>query len=132
MDARARRRSGEGADVVNNSWGSAATYNTEFLEDVRAWVAAGIFPAFANGNNGPGSGTVGSPGSFPESFGVGATDINDQIASFSSRGPVVWDGVRYVKPQLSAPGAQIFSSWPRQLGRATTTRSPAPRWRRRT
>ncbi|HWN22577.1 MAG TPA: carboxypeptidase regulatory-like domain-containing protein, partial [Gaiellaceae bacterium] len=103
-------------DVVNNSWGSTDSLSTEFLEDVRAWVAAGIFPAFANGNNGPGTGTVGSPGSFPESFGVGATDINDQIASFSSRGPVVWDGVRYVKPQLSAPGAGIYSSWPRQLG----------------
>ena len=103
-------------DVVNNSWGSSDSLSTEFLEDVRAWVAAGIFPAFANGNDGPGTGTVGSPGSFPESFGVGATDINDQIASFSSRGPVVWEGVRYVKPQLSAPGAQIYSSWPRQLG----------------
>jgi subtilisin family serine protease len=102
--------------VVNNSWGSNSTLSTEFLADVRAWVAAGIFPAFANGNNGPGTGTVGSPGSFPESFGVGATDINDQIASFSSRGPVVWDGVRYLKPQVSAPGAQIYSSWPRQLG----------------
>ena len=103
-------------DVVNNSWGSDATYTTEFLEDVRAWVAAGIFPAFANGNNGPGTGSVGSPGSFPESFGVGATDINDQVASFSSRGPAIWDGVRYLKPQVSAPGAQIYSSWPRQLG----------------
>src|SRR5918992_3914417 len=56
------------------------------------------------------------PGSFPESFGVGATDINDQIASFSSRGPAIWDGVTHVKPQISAPGHQIFSSWPRQLG----------------
>jgi subtilisin family serine protease len=103
-------------DVVNNSWGSNATNSTEFLADVRAWVAAGIFPAFANGNNGPAAGTVGSPGSFPESFGVGATDINDQIASFSSRGPAIWDGVTYVKPQISAPGHQIYSAWPRQLG----------------
>ncbi|HEX7254833.1 MAG TPA: carboxypeptidase regulatory-like domain-containing protein [Gaiellaceae bacterium] len=102
--------------VVNNSWGSTATNSTEFLEDVRAWVAAGIFPAFANGNNGPVAGTVGSPASFPESFGVGATDINDQIASFSSRGPAIWDGVPHVKPQVSAPGHQIFSTWPRQLG----------------
>ncbi|HVM16336.1 MAG TPA: carboxypeptidase regulatory-like domain-containing protein [Gaiellaceae bacterium] len=103
--------------VVNNSWGSTATYSTEFLPDVRAWVAAGIFPAFANGNSGPGSGTVGSPGSFPESFGVGATDVNDFVASFSSRGPAVWDGVAHVKPQVSAPGHQIYSAWPRQLGR---------------
>ena len=71
---------------------------------MQAWVAAGIFPTFSNGNNGPGRETVGSPASFPESFGVGATDINDQIASFSSRGPAIWDGVTHVKPQVSAPG----------------------------
>ncbi|TYS72094.1 S8 family serine peptidase [Sutcliffiella horikoshii] len=103
--------------VVNNSWGSADTYRTEFLEGVRAWVAAGIFPLFAAGNDGPGAQTIGSPGSFPESFAIGASDKNDQIASFSSRGPVSWpdengEQVRYVKPQVTAPGHQIYSAWP--------------------
>lgn len=103
--------------IVNNSWGSAATYNTEFYEDVKAWIAAGIFPLFAGGNDGPGSQTIGSPGSFPESFTIGATDINDQVASFSSRGPVYWtdeagNSVRFVKPDVSAPGHQIYSAWP--------------------
>lgn len=102
-------------DVVNNSWGSNDTNSVEFWDDVNAWVAAGIFPAFANGNAGPGPGTVGSPGSFPQSFGVGATDINDLVAGFSSRGPAFWDGVEVTKPQVSAPGVQIFSAWPRQL-----------------
>lgn len=102
-------------DVVNNSWGSDATFNTEFWEDVNAWVAAGVFPNFAAGNAGPGPGTVGSPASFPQSFAVGATDINDQIAAFSSRGPVAWDGVEQVKPQVSAPGQDIFSTWPLAL-----------------
>ncbi|MGH3506125.1 MAG: S8 family serine peptidase, partial [Nocardioidaceae bacterium] len=41
-------------DLVNNSWGSAATYNPEYWYDVDAWVAAGIVPIFANGNDGPG------------------------------------------------------------------------------
>ncbi|MBO1914463.1 S8 family serine peptidase, partial [Microvirga sp. 3-52] len=36
-------------DVVNNSWGSADSYRTEFLPGVQAWVAAGIFPLFAAG-----------------------------------------------------------------------------------
>ncbi|MCX4390863.1 carboxypeptidase regulatory-like domain-containing protein [Micromonospora peucetia] len=102
-------------DVVNNSWGSDDTYATEFWEDVNAWVAAGIFPNFAAGNNGPGPLTVGSPASFPQTFAVGATDINDQIASFSSRGSATWDGVAHVKPQVSAPGQDIYSTWPRAL-----------------
>jgi len=102
-------------DVVSNSWGSAATYNTEFLPDVQAWIAAGIAPVFAAGNDGPGPQTIGSPGSFPESVAVGATDINDLVAGFSSRGPVIWDGVEMVKPDLAAPGAAIYSTWPRNL-----------------
>ena len=37
-------------------------------------------------------GTVGAPGSYPESFGVGAYDVNNAIASFSSRGPGTFAG----------------------------------------
>ncbi|CAM4017072.1 carboxypeptidase regulatory-like domain-containing protein [Mesobacillus thioparans] len=104
-------------DVVNNSWGNANTYNLEFYEDVKAWVSAGIFPAFAAGNDGPGSQTIGSPGSFPETFAVGATDIYDQTAYFSSRGPVFWkdengNEQRLIKPDISAPGHKIYSAWP--------------------
>ncbi|WP_079509181.1 carboxypeptidase regulatory-like domain-containing protein [Mesobacillus jeotgali] len=103
--------------VVNNSWGNSNTYNLEFYEDVKAWVSAGIFPAFAAGNDGPGSQTIGSPGSFPETFAVGATDIYDQTAYFSSRGPVFWkdqtgNEQRLIKPDISAPGHRIYSAWP--------------------
>src|SRR5699024_8182777 len=61
--------------------------------------------------------TIGSPGSFPESFSVGATDENDQVASFSSRGPVYWEdengeAKKYIKPEVSAPGDEIYSSLP--------------------
>ncbi|OCA81484.1 hypothetical protein A8F94_21640 [Bacillus sp. FJAT-27225] len=103
--------------VVNNSWGNSNTYNLEFYEDVKAWVSAGIFPSFAAGNDGPGAQTIGSPGSFPETFAVGATDMYDQTASFSSRGPVYWpDGSggtnRLIKPDISAPGHRIYSAWP--------------------
>jgi outer membrane protein assembly factor BamB/subtilisin family serine protease len=101
--------------VVNNSWGADAPNLTTFWADVEAWVAAGIVPMFANGNNGPAPGSVGSPGSFPHAIGVGATDIDDVIASFSSRGPVIWDGETYIKPQVSAPGQQIRSTWPTRL-----------------
>ena len=102
-------------DVVNNSWGAGDPTITEFLGDVRAWRAAGIVPVFAAGNDGPGSGTIGSPGSFPESITVGATDSGDVAAGFSSRGPVVWDGVKHGKPDVSAPGQAIYSAWPTNL-----------------
>lgn len=102
-------------DVVNNSWGSDAGGATTFWDDVAAWEAAGIVPVFANGNNGPAPGTVGSPASFPNAIGIGATDVNDLVASFSSRGPAIWDGERHRKPQVSAPGAGIRSTWPRHL-----------------
>ncbi|NKE06207.1 carboxypeptidase regulatory-like domain-containing protein [Mesobacillus selenatarsenatis] len=103
--------------VVNNSWGNSNAYNLEFYEDVKAWVSAGIFPSFAAGNDGPGSQTIGSPGSFPETFAVGATDVYDQTAYFSSRGPVFWkdengDEERIIKPDISAPGHKIYSAWP--------------------
>jgi subtilisin family serine protease len=49
-------------DVVNSSWGFAeAGCITEFEADILALRAAGIFPSFASGNDGPGSGSVRSP-----------------------------------------------------------------------
>ncbi len=43
-------------------------------------------------------------------FTVGATDQNDQIASFSSRGPVTVDGCNRLKPEVSAPGVNVRSA----------------------
>jgi outer membrane protein assembly factor BamB len=102
-------------DVVNNSWGNILSNFPNFWDDVAAWVAAGIVPIFANGNSGPGTGTVGSPASYPHAIGVGATDNQGRITFFSSRGPVIWDGVEYTKPNISAPGYQVRSSVPFEL-----------------
>lgn len=76
---------------------------------VQSWRAAGIFPAFSNGNAGSSCGTAGSPGDYPEAFSSSATNINDAIASFSSRGPSAF-GV--TKPDISAPGVNVRSSVP--------------------
>ncbi|MGH7326684.1 MAG: S8 family serine peptidase, partial [Candidatus Rokuibacteriota bacterium] len=98
-------------DVVNSSWGFAeAGCITEFQADVQALRAAGIFPAFAAGNDGPDDGSVRSPGAEPESFATGATDFFDDIAFFSARGPSPCGGT--VKPDLSAPGVSIVSAIP--------------------
>ncbi|MGH2454935.1 MAG: carboxypeptidase regulatory-like domain-containing protein [Candidatus Limnocylindria bacterium] len=95
-------------DIVNNSWGGGPG-DTFYLEVVQAWRAAGIFPVFANGNAGPECGSGGSPGDYLESFAVGATDIDDVIAEFSSRGPSVFDKI---SPDVSAPGVDVLSSVP--------------------
>jgi serine protease AprX len=41
---------------------------------------------------------------------VGATNISNAIASFSSRGPATIDGSQWLKPDISAPGVNVRSS----------------------
>jgi subtilisin family serine protease len=95
-------------DIVSNSWGGSP--NDEFyLEVVSAWRAAGIVPVFASGNPGPLCGDGGSPGDYVESFSAGATNINDQIADFSGRGPSAFGKVN---PDIAAPGVDVVSSVP--------------------
>ncbi|MCB5167723.1 S8 family serine peptidase [Streptomyces bambusae] len=94
--------------IVNNSWGSSV-HDDWYQEVVDAWRAAGIFPAFSNGNSGPGCATSGSPGDYAGSYSSGAFDINNTIASFSSRGAGP-NGT--VKPNIAAPGVNVRSSVP--------------------
>ncbi len=98
-------------DVVINSWAfEEPGCETEFLLDVQAWRAAGIFPAFASGNDGPDPESVRSPGAYPISFTVGASDYFDEVAYFSGQGPSPCDGS--IKPDISAPGDGILSAIP--------------------
>lgn len=111
-------------DVLSNSWGSNDGYNQTFLNDVRTLNAAGIDTYFSNGNAGPAVGSVGSPASYPESFGVGAVDDVDWIAGFSSRGQSPFGPI---KPDVSAPGVSIVSSVPGgQYAKASGTSMAAP------
>lgn len=115
---------GQNAVVVGNSWGSSSTTSTEYWNDCMNWRNLGIYPSFSIGNNGPGSGTAGTPGNFPTVTGVGATDSGDNIVSFSSRGPAPnmspWTDTQYwerpdwnrTKPDISAPGNNIRSASP--------------------
>jgi uncharacterized repeat protein (TIGR01451 family) len=96
-------------DIVNCSWGSIDGNNTTFQLDLQALRAAGILAVFANGNRGPDEGSVGSPASLPEAFAVGATDEQDQVTLFSSRGPSPWGQIR---PHIAAPGIRVRSSLP--------------------
>ncbi|MEU6294171.1 S8 family serine peptidase [Streptomyces erythrochromogenes] len=94
--------------IVNNSWGGSGG-DSWYQQIVDTWRAAGIFPAFSNGNAGPGCNTSGSPGDYASSYSSGAFDINNAIASFSSRGAGP-GGI--VKPNISAPGVNVRSSVP--------------------
>jgi subtilisin family serine protease len=98
-------------DIVTSSWSSSDASDTFFQQTVQTWLAAGIFPAAANGDAGPGCGTVGSPASYAESYGSGAFDINNGIASFSGRGPAPAAVGGQIKPDISAPGVNIRSAW---------------------
>jgi len=92
--------------VVNNSWGGSGC-RTWYQPYVQAWVAAGIFPAFAAGNAG-GCGTVASPGDLPESFGTAAhfTDGNNAYAGGPScfyPTPTCDPEAHDIDPHLNAP-----------------------------
>jgi len=99
----------DGADVISMSlggWGypedatSIATNNA---------VANGVVCVVAAGNSGDFY-TIGSPGCAKDAFTVGATNNNDQIASFSSKGPIEYYDI--IKPDITAPGVAIYSSLP--------------------
>ncbi|AWB43043.1 serine protease [Paenibacillus sp. CAA11] len=100
-------------DVVNNSWGGGAGMDEWFRPMVQAWRAAQIFPEFSAGNttltNPGGPGSVANPANYPESFATGATDINQNLGSFSLLGPSPYGET---KPEVSAPGVNIRSSVP--------------------
>ena len=112
-DAEGNARVDMAPDVVNNSWGGGAGLDEWYRDVVINWRAAEIFPEFSAGNttltNPGGPGSVAAPANYPESFATGATDINDQVGSFSLRGPSPYD---QIKPDISAPGVNIRSSVP--------------------
>jgi subtilisin family serine protease len=113
--------------VVNNSWvvglvGGDPLYSGT----VDAWVASGIFPAFAIGNTGPmGCGSALSPGDYVASYAAGAFGQDQLIWSFSSRGPSAFGGE--TKPNIAAPGVAVRSSVPpNDYANATGTSMASP------
>jgi subtilisin family serine protease len=103
--------------VINNSWACpvvegcvAADVLQQVVEHVRA---AGIVTVQSAGNNGSNCATINTPAAiYDASFTVGATNDQNLIADFSSRGPVTRDGSNRLKPDIVAPGQGIMSSVP--------------------
>lgn len=111
--------------VVNNSWGSCSqTYASWYEDTIDAWLAAGIYPVFSNGNAGncgypspPGLNTAGNPARSYHVTAVGSTGTdNGQYAPHSNWGPTDSEdvlnsaGYPWIKPQVVAPGVSIRSA----------------------
>lgn len=110
-----RRELRLGADVINNSWGSADGLSVAYSNALRNMAAMGVINLFAAGNDGQGgkAGSVGSPASSPYIISVAATDKNDKVAEFSSRGPnPLPTPDSEPVPFVAAPGVDIRSSVP--------------------
>ncbi len=100
---------GQAADVHSMSWGANGQYD-DLIDPIRNSYFAGVIPVAAAGNCG--DGCTGSPGNVFESLGIGASDVNDDIAGFSSgqlirktmwtSPPADWPD-EWIVPDLSAP-----------------------------
>ena len=102
--------------VLNNSWGCPAsegcTTRAELETIVNNTQAAGIFVVVSAGNGGPNCSTVSDvPAIYDASFSVGAYDISNTLANFSSRGPSTYYTPNLLKPNISAPGVTVRSSY---------------------
>ncbi|KAL7681376.1 putative peptidase S8/S53 domain superfamily [Plasmopara halstedii] len=94
--------------IVSNSWGGGQDPNY-FQSSLDAWHAARIIPVFSAGNSGTsGCGSIASPSDSSKVFSVGATDKNDNLATFSSLGPATNGNI---KPDFVGPGVSIRSAW---------------------
>lgn len=96
-------------DIVNMSLGGKGSYDDPLSVAVNNACEAGMVFCIAAGNSGD-EYSIGCPGSAANAITVGASDKNDVIAEFSSRGPN--EGNYSIKPEILAPGVDIFSLAP--------------------
>jgi subtilisin family serine protease len=103
-------------DITVNAWrcppSEGCSVNT-LQAAVEAQAAAGIMMVVGADSSGPNCSTMENPPSiYAASYTVGALNTGtDNVASFSSRGPVLVDGSHRIKPDISAPGTNIRSSY---------------------
>ena len=104
------------AHIVNNSWNCPPSEGCghftlqQVVENVRA---AGVMVVSSAGNNGSACASALYPiGTYDASYSVGAVNASGNIAPFSSRGPVTFNGTGIAKPDISAPGVSVRSAYP--------------------
>ena len=101
----------DGADIISIS---AGTVNPGSPDDAMSKavdnaVKAGVTVVVAAGNNGSVS-SISSPGTSLEAITVGSSFKNGHVSPTSSKGPVIYKGVEYIKPDVVAPGESIKSA----------------------
>ncbi len=114
-------------DVVQNSWGVNENFSGYVDCDSRWWTAidaceaAGVVLTWSAGNEGPGGTSLRSPAdratTLYNAFSVGSTIATPPytISSFSSRGPAgpnCGPVENRMKPEVVAPGSDIYSAYP--------------------
>jgi len=107
------------ARVSSHSWG-ATGYYCDLVEAVENMYWTGHLCVASIGNSYEGS--SGTPGNYYSVFGVGATDVNDYVASWSSGEWVYktdypctlpdWWPEKWIKPDVSAPGVDCICPYP--------------------
>ncbi|SES95609.1 S8 family serine peptidase [Nonomuraea wenchangensis] len=99
---------GSGARIVSMSLGGEATDGTDPVSQALDSLTAetGALFVVAAGNVGAPE-SVGTPGAALSALTVAATDLDDKLAPFSSRGPRI-DGA--LKPDIAAPGVNIVAA----------------------
>lgn len=119
-------------DVVQNSWGVNGSF-PGFSDCYSSWnnaiincEAAGVVVVFSAGNEGPSTESLRSPATYEIDsvtvFSVGAVDADSDtippytIAYFSSRGPSSCSPGIAIKPEVCAPGVDVYSSVPGTTG----------------
>ena len=84
-----------------------ATRSSQAVNELSA-TSDTLFVIAAGNNGGNGPSTVSSPGSADAALTVGAVDVHDVMAGFSSRGPRLRDGA--LKPEVVAPGVDVTAA----------------------
>jgi subtilisin family serine protease len=98
-----------GADVLNMSFSTTRDSVTLQKAIADAW-ASGIAIVASVGNDGKNVSNV-FPASYPRVFGVGATDFNDHVASFSNYGKAVSVVATGAFVISTAPGGRYAAAW---------------------
>jgi subtilisin family serine protease len=108
----------DGMNVINLSYGEPEITPSRdiVVQAMNAAADAGVVPVISAGNDydsvGPGS--IGSPSSASKAIAVAAATKSRVIAPFSSGGPAPVS--LELKPDVTAPGVNILSSFPRREG----------------
>lgn len=100
----------DAADVINLSLGGPGDPDDPVSQAVDNAVRLGTVVVVAAGNAGPAEQSILSPGTAREAITVGASYKSGGVAGFSSVGPVVWNGLSLLKPDLMAPGVSICAA----------------------